>query len=304
MTTEITTERATTVVPAEGGSPAQIRSERPEWGTILTIARKELRDAMRDRWFWLYAGAFALLASTLALIALSDDEVAAFGGFGRAAASLVALAQLVIPLMGLTLGARGVAGQRERGTLRLLLSHPISRTEAFLGMYLGSAAALAAAVAAGFGIAGVLGAIRSSSWNPAVLAEIAFFSWVLAVSMLGVGMLVSVLARRVGTALGVALFVWLIFTFLGDLGIMGTAVATQLPVNVLFFSVLANPVEAFRLLAMIVLHGSLDVLGPAGSYAVDRFGDSLGWLVAGALVVWAALPTVAAWQLFRRRVDV
>lgn len=274
-----------------------------DWATVIVLARKELRDSVRDRWFWLYAAGFALVAAALVFIGLSNQGVATYGGFGRATASLVTLAQLIVPLMGLTLGARTVASGRERGTLRFLLSLPVNRSEAFLGMFVGTALALAVAVAAGFGVAGVLGFFGSASWDPLALGWIALLAWLLALTMLSVGMLVSVLSRRASTALGLSLFVWLLLTFLGDLGIMGTAAATRLPVNVLFASVVVNPVEAFRLASMITLHGSLDVLGPAGFYAVDTFGNALLWVVVGAMVLWAVVPLVIAWVVFDRRVD-
>lgn len=299
---------ATTTPPA---TPATVRpapaapevKERAELRNVLVVARKELRDAVRDRWFWLYAGGFTILAVALSSFAISEARVVGFGGFGRTAASLVALVQLVVPLMGLTLGARSIASQRERGTLAFLLAHPVSRSEAFLGIFLGSTTAMLAAVAGGFGIAGLVAAIRSATVVASDLVEIALLSWLLAVAMIGVGMLVSVTARRSSAAMGTALFVWLLLVFLGDVGLMGTAVATRLPVNALFFTAVANPVEAFRLSTITALEGSLDVLGPVGSYAVERLGDALRWVVGGIVVVWAVVPTVIAWALFRRGRD-
>lgn len=278
--------------------------ERPQLRLVWTVARKELRDSIRDRWFWLFAGGFALLAAGLAVFALSSSQVVGFGGFGRTAASLIALVQLVVPLMGLTLGARSIAGQREAGTLRFLLSHPVSRTEVFFGLLGGIGAALLAAIAAGFGVAGLVSAARGSAVDAADLLGIALSSWLLSLAMLAVGILISTLARRAGTALGTSLFVWLVFTFVGDLGLMGASLATDLPVNVLFFSTLVNPVEAFRLLSMLQLEGTLDVLGPAGSYAIDTFGGIVAVPALLSLVVWTVLPLAGAWWVFARRSDV
>jgi ABC-type transport system involved in multi-copper enzyme maturation permease subunit len=284
-------------------TPIPTVSEHPEPSLVLTIARKELRDAVRGRWFWFYAAGFAIVASTLALVALPGAQVSGFGSFGRTAASLVALVQLIVPLMGLTLGAQSLAGQNERGTLRYLLSHPVSRTEAFLGTYLGLLAALFMTVAVGFGAAGLLTALRGSGTNAGAFMRIALLSWVLSAAMLGVGMLISSVARKGSSALGIAVFAWLALAFLGDLGIMGTAVATRLPVNALFASALLNPIEAFRLAALTSFSGSLDVLGPVGSYAIDRFGAALDPVIFAALVAWTILPLIAAWWFFAKRKD-
>ena len=121
---------------------------------IAIVARKEVRDALRNRWFLLYAAAFAVLALALSRLSLGDTSAAGFAGFGRTAASLVNLVLLVVPLMGLTLGAASLAGERERGTLPMLLAQPVTRREVLLGKYAGLAQAQGAALALGFGLAG------------------------------------------------------------------------------------------------------------------------------------------------------
>ena len=278
-------------------------SERPDLRLIGIIARKELRDAIRSKWFWLWAGAFGVLAAVLANVALPGSQVSEFGNFGRSAASLVALVQIIIPLMGLTLGAQSLAGQKESGALRFLLSHPVSRTEAFWGTFSGLAAALMATAAAGFGAAGLVTGLQGGGANAGSFVRIALLSWVLAVTMLGIGMLVSTFTNRSGAALGTAVFVWLTFAFLGDIGLMGTSVATDLPVSALFFAALANPVEAFRLASLTAFSGSLDVLGPAGTYAVDRLGDNLEPVLLATTAVWAVVPATLASIRFNRSKD-
>lgn len=274
--------------------------EQPDFSTIGTIASKEIRDAIRSRWFWLWTFAFAGLASFMAAVALPGSQVAGFGNFGRTAASLVALTQIIVPLMGLTLGAYSIAGQKENGALRFLLSHPISRTEAFWGTYLGLAASLTATVFGGFGIAGIITVVQGGGVNAGSFIRIAILSWLLAVSMLGLGMLISTFTDRASAALGIAVFAWLGFAFIGDLGVIGTSVATSLPTWSLLLTAVLNPVETFRLASLTAFSGSLDVLGPAGRYAVDTFGDNLGWMLFLVMGAWVVVPTILAWWRFNR----
>ena len=277
--------------------------EGPEARLIVAVAQKELREAVRSKWFWLWAGAFAVLAGALALVVLPGSQVAGFGRFGRTAASLVALVQIIVPLMGLTLGAQSLAGQKESGALRYLLSHPVSRTEAYWGTYLGLAAALLATAAAGFGAAGIVTVLRGGGADASAFLRIAALSWVLALVTLGIGMLISTFTHQAGAALGVAVFVWLALVFLGDLGLMGTAIAPRLPVGALFTSALLNAIEAFRLASLTAFSGTLDVLGPAGTYAVDRLGAALTPVLLGVLAAWVVLPALAGWVRFSRRTD-
>lgn len=278
-------------------------TERPQRDLVMAIARKELKATVSGRWFWMWTAAFVGLAAVLVLVALPSSRIDGNAGFGRTAASLVTLVQIVVPLMGLTLGALSIAGQKESGALRFLLSHPVSRTEAFWGTFLGLGAALGIAAGTGFGVAGVLTAMRGVSSGVGTFLWIAVVSWLLSIAMLGVGMLISTFTSRTGAALGVAVFAWLVMVFIGDLGLMGTAAATNMPVGVLFAVALFNPVEAFRLTALTAFSGSLDVLGPAGTYAVDTLGPWLLPVLLTVLGLWVVVPTLIAWSRFRGKSD-
>ena len=50
--------------------------------------------------------------------------------------------------------------------------------------------------------------------------------------------------------------------------------------------------------------GSLDVLGPAGTYAVDTFGDTLGSILFATVAIWAVVPVGIAWLRFTHGGDV
>jgi Cu-processing system permease protein len=264
---------------------------------VLAILQKELRDALRNRWLWLFAGAFGALG--LALGALGLTQTGGVLSFSRTVAGLINLTLLLVPLVGLILGAQSLAGERERRTLPYLLTQPIGRPELLLGKYLGLALAIAAALAAGFGVAGLL--FAPDGTDPGAYATLAGLSLLLGLASLSVGLLVSVLTRRTSVALGVALFIWFGLVLLGDLGLMGATIALQLPADELFLLALANPLQVFKLAAVLTIRPSLEVLGPAGLYGATTFGPWLGLLLTGLLVAWTALPLLAAGALFTRQ---
>ncbi|HRV95558.1 MAG TPA: ABC transporter permease subunit, partial [Anaerolineae bacterium] len=115
---------------------------------VITLLKKEINDALNNRWFVLYAAAFTGLSLLLSWLSLSSGGLGytGFASFGRTAASLVNLVLLVAPLMALTIGAGSLAGERERGTLAYLLAQPVNRAEVLLGKYLGLAASLLGAL--------------------------------------------------------------------------------------------------------------------------------------------------------------
>src|SRR5215470_8438279 len=102
---------------------------------IWTLAQKELRDALRNRWFLLYTLAFIALSLAFSYLALAGAGMVGFAGFGRTAASLINLVLLIVPLMALTIGAQSLAGEQEKSTLAYLLAQPLNRLEVFAGKY-------------------------------------------------------------------------------------------------------------------------------------------------------------------------
>lgn len=265
--------------------------------TLAILAQKELRDALRNRWLWLFALAFAVMALALGALALTETGGAL--GFSRTAAGLINLVLLLIPLLGLTLGTQSLAGERERRTLPYLLAQPLARSELLLGKYLGLGLALLAAIALGFGVAGLV--LAPGGVDAALYAALAGLALLLGLAMLSLGLLVSVLARRTAVALGAALFLWFGLLLLADLGLMGSALVLRLRADAVFLLALLNPLQVFKLAAVLAIRPSLDVLGPAGMYGVLAFGEALAPLLVGLLLAWVLLPLLAAGLLFARR---
>ncbi|MCL4210498.1 MAG: ABC transporter permease subunit [Phycisphaeraceae bacterium] len=284
---------------------ATIRAGASDWPVapraVFTIARKEVGDALRNRWFILYTIAFVALSLGLSFLSLVGTGATGFAGFGRTAAGLINLVILIVPLMALTAGAASLAAERERGSLAYLLAQPVSRLEVLLGKYLGLAAALFASIALGFGASAAVIAWKSGTDDALNFARLVGLAYALGLAMLSVGMLVSTIARRASSANGAAIFLWLTFVFLGDLGLMGSAMIFKLHVTDLFRLSLLNPMQVFKMASLESVHASLDVLGPAGLYAMQAWGNQLSLLLGGVLAAWIIAPLGLSAAIFIRR---
>lgn len=268
---------------------------------VWNIARKEAQDARRNRWYWFYTGAFALLSLALAGTALLGSGFGGLAGFGRTSASMINLVLLVIPLMGLTSGSLSLTGERERGTLAYLLAQPISRAEIFWGKFLGQVLSLGASLVLGFGLSGLLLGRAGGAQQWQMYAVLLALSLLLALVSLGLGFCVGSLCRRSSAALGASLVVWLGLAFFADMILMGLAGSHLLPVAGLFHCSLANPVQLFRLSALLSLRANLDMLGPVGVYATRTYQHwTLPALLSG-LALWAVLPALFSYSIYRKR---
>ncbi len=272
-----------------------------DFGNVLTLTQKEVRDARSNRWFVLFAVAFAGLALALAWLALSGVGTYGLAGFGRTGASLINLVLLIVPLMGLTLGALSLSGEREQGTLLYLLTQPVSQAEVLLGKFLGLAVAILAALVLGFGLSGLLIAWQGGATQAADFLSLVLLAFFLALVSLSLGFLISSAMTKSATAVGLALFLWLALVFFGDLGLMGTAIVLRLGVGELFTIALLNPLQLFKMAAILAIRGNLEVLGPAGIYALRTYGAQLMPLLLLILLGWTTLPLGATYLIFRKR---
>ncbi len=272
-----------------------------ELNSLMVLQAKELRDAWRNRWFVLYALTFVALALAMSWVSIVGVMGSGFAGLGRTAASLINLVVLIVPLMGLTLGAASIAGDRESGLLLYTLSQPVSLAEIVMAKFWGLATALLAALLMGFGGAALVIA------GPGAGSEVGAFAGFLGLSMLvalasaSVGLSISAMSSSASTAGGVALFAWLVLVLLGDLGLMGTSLVMEMSVGTMMALALFNPLQVFKLATVVTIRGGAEVLGPSGLYATQTFGAWLMPTLVLILVLWVVVPLFLTLWVLRRR---
>jgi Cu-processing system permease protein len=262
---------------------------------IMALAQREISDALRNRWFVAYAGAFVVLSVVLAFIINSSAGYGGVSGFGRTSASLVNLVLFLAPLMGLTLGAQALSTEREHGTMSYLLAQPVSALELFLAKFIGLAVAICAAIVSGFALSTLIISFMDGGQGLGIFIALSGLTVLLAWVSLSIGYLISSLSRRTSSALGVAIVVWLGLVLIGDLGLMGSAVILKLSPGTLLTATVLNPLESYRIASIELLRDSLELLGPAGLVAHDRFGEFTSPALTLVLVLWLIIPLTVAY---------
>jgi Cu-processing system permease protein len=130
---------------------------------------------------------------------------------------------------------------------------------------------------------------------------LAVLAAVLGLGMLSLGMLISVLARRSAAATGTAIMAWLVIVFVGDLGLMGSAILFRLKASSLLLASIVSPAQCFKIAVIGSYDPTLDLLGPAGLYASNTFGHALVGVLVACLAAWVVVPLVGALVIFTRR---
>ena len=265
---------------------------------VGTLAAKELRDRLRNRWVIAVALVFTVFSLLLTYFGGAAQGQVGPRSIETTIASLVSLVIYLIPLIALLLGFDAVVGERERGSLDLLLAMPLTRLELLLGKYLGLAAALTLSTVAGFALVALL---LWRQFGPAALLH--YGGFVLSAVLLGLAFLslalwVSVLARERTRASGLAIVLWFGFVLVFDLALLGLLVATggQWGGELVAWALLANPTDIFRILNVFSLEEvrsgfGLTQLVPAA------FASPLA--MGGALLAWIVVPLAAACWRFK-----
>jgi Cu-processing system permease protein len=270
-----------------------------EFRQIATLAGKEFWDRIRNRWVLAVALVFTVFALVIAYFGGAQQGTVGFRSIEFTIASLVSLVIYLIPLIALVLGFDAIVGERERGSLDLLLSLPITRSELLLGKYLGLAAALAFSTMAGFGLVAVV--LAPGLELNALYHYFGFMlsSVLLGMAFLSLAVMISVFAADRTRASGMAIALWFFFVLVFDLLLLGALVVTggRYGGEVFPYLLLLNPADVFRVLNIFSLD---DVRTLYGLATVFPRALAAPWLLTLVMLAWIAAPLgIAAWR-FRK----
>ncbi|MEH6403881.1 MAG: ABC transporter permease subunit [Sneathiella sp.] len=272
---------------------------------ILVLAKKEVRDGYRNRWIILMTLVLATLALVLSLLGSAPVGTTNISPLAVTVVSLSSLSIFFIPLIALLLSYDSIVGEEERGTLTLLLSHPISKTSITLGKFLGQFLILSFVIVVGYGAA-VLAlsfggdiAIDQLQWS--IFFKLLYSSILLGGVFLALGILLSICTKDRGTAAAYAIGLWLLFVVLFDMALLGVLSSTGssfISDEAAKWIMLSNPADAYR---MFNLAGSSDTAVLSGMSGLrDDQGVPNGALLS-LLCAWIVVPLMASCILFQRK---
>ena len=270
---------------------------------VATIAGREVLAGIRNRWMLAAALLLGVLALTLAFVGSAPAGPVAASRLAITVVSLSSLSVFLVPLIGLLVSYDTLVGEIERGTMPLLMTHPITRLRIVLGKFAGQVAILAIATVVGFGVAALATGLGdggdAEAWR--AFGVMVGGSILLGAAFIALGTLISAVVAERGTAAGVSAAVWLVFVVLFDMALLAVLVADEGQVisgDLFRVLLLLNPTDVYR---MLTLAGSETVgalSGMAGVSAEAAFGHAV---LLPVMVLWIAVPLGLAGLLFGRK---
>ncbi|MFC5971968.1 ABC transporter permease subunit [Halomarina salina] len=258
-----------------------------------SVAKKDVQDAVRSRRLLALVALFVLFIVVgeylIAEVFIpSGQEVTADNVLG----SLIGATVLLVPLIGLVSGYKAIAGERESGSYKLLLTMPHSRRDVVLGKFLGRGAIVATAIVAGF-VAGAVGVfVLAGSFDVVQYAVFFGITLLYALAFVGLGLGISAATGSTSIAVmaGFGAFAFFQFLWVFLVGLVNDELFPN-----------SNPelLEAlFRVSPLISYNRAISsYVSRAG--AGDAPFYQHGWFALLVLALWAVVPLTLGYLRFR-----
>jgi ABC-2 type transport system permease protein len=268
---------------------------------LYLTARLDIAESLRSRWFMFYSIVFGGIVVLLFVFGLTESRILGFTGLSRLLVTYIQLCVAILPVFILITTVRSVAGDRDAGVFEYMLSLPVPLYAWFWGKMVGRFVVVFLPVFGAMAVAALYAMVRGIEvdWSLFILytALLVALAW----AFLGIGMLISTLARTPDVAQTGAFLTWLILLLFLDLILLGLMIRERLPLELIVGIAVANPLQSFRTAAILLFDPQMVVLGPSSYVILDALGRS-GYLTF-ALAYPVALGTVSAgigYILFRR----
>jgi Cu-processing system permease protein len=272
----------------------------------LTVARKEFMDNVRGWWVIILTALFAVLTLVWSVVvALQEGRGVTLSSFEGTVLGMISITAILVPILCLMLSYATIGGERENGSLQLMLTMPVTRFEVLSGKVLGIASVVSFSLFAGLGSAGVAIAAVAGPEGSDAFVVFLLGGVLTAFSFVSLGTFFSALTERRSRALGLAVLVWVLLVLLYPSVLFGVYLGTGGSVEQVmqtlslpdwYYAVdLFSPSEAFQFFGTVAFglteFNGIDVSAPA--FVTLE-------LIALDLLAWALVPFFLAAVRFER----
>lgn len=277
--------------------------------SVAAIAKKDFHDAARSKVLWVLTTIFVAFLGGMAFLFVYLEDLLAQEGEEIAAVSLVLMLEQpvawLLPLIGLLVGYKSIAGEIDSGTGKILFSLPHSRLDVVVGKFVGRTLVLWTALFAGLAVALVVIVATYDQIDAYQLFVFAALSLLLGTVFVGIGVAISSMttstSKAAAAVVGVFIFFYFVFDSFRTVGyyLLTGSVYPEPPAPDWFlFLPRLNPMGAYN--------GALYGLLPDVTATEITFlsgGDPpfylSGWFAAVLLVLWAVVPVALGYLRFR-----
>ncbi|UPM44972.1 ABC transporter permease [Halocatena salina] len=182
--------------------------------STLVIAKKDFKDAIRARTLQLLVAFF--VGFTTLVFHYHRSRLGEEPTFTTLFDGIIGMLGVVVPVLGMMVGYKAIVGERESGSLKLLLALPHSRRDVMLGKFLGRSAIVVVTMAVGFVLIGIQTILFTDLFSLTKFLFAAGEITLFGIMFVAIAMAFSTAMRSSMTASIGALGLTILFSFLWD----------------------------------------------------------------------------------------
>ena len=193
---------------------------------IFTVATKEFSDIVKSRRFTILIVIFGLVM-TIAMATIYIRIIQTMpslpgvpmprGFLGMMAFVLSSTLSSFAPIMGVALGCDTISGEREKGTLKLILAQPVFRDTIINGKFLAATSAVSLAILitslASVGASTIIIGITPTAEEALRMALFLLFSILFTMTYYGISTFLSTILKKTSQSVILSVTLWAVFTF-------------------------------------------------------------------------------------------
>ncbi|EQA36822.1 putative membrane protein [Leptospira inadai serovar Lyme str. 10] len=252
----------------------------------------ELKENIRSRWIFIFGFFLAICVSILNYF---GDENGV-----RLIASLMNVVLLIVPLFTITFA--GLSFMDSLPFAEVLFSKSVTRSEYFIGKYLGISASLSLGLLLGVGIPGFF-SFYSDIHFILLFMELICFGAILILIFVSLAFLLATFFKKGELIIAGALLIWLyFFVFFDSFIFVLSLYLGEYPIEIpALIIILLNPVDLVRITMVLQTKASV-LLGFSGAFLLKTLGTV--WVICLCICVltaWIFWPLFFAYQRFMKK---
>ena len=253
---------------------------------MLKVAKYVVYDILRGKVAAAYT--LLLLVISISLFGIQSDP-------SKSIVSLMSVVIIIVPLVSAVFSTTYFYNSYE--FIELLVAQPISRITILLGVYIGVAFSLSAALFTGIGIPVLIFSYSATG----IMVAIAGLG--LSLSFVSIAFLASLVSRDKARGIGLTLMLWFYFSVIYDGLVLAFLFAfNDYPLDKAVIALASlNPVDLGRIMILLKLDISA-LMGFTGAVYKKFFGGSFGIIYsAGLMILWVILPLALSVRIFKKK---
>ena len=210
---------------------------------VFAVASKEFSDIVRSKRFIILVVIFGLIMMiSIATVYVQrrpyETSVEIDGEYvpiirpprrflGEVGYTLSGILSVFAPVMGVALGCDAISGEREKGTLKLVLSQSVYRDTVINGKFVAATSALSLAILitslASVGSLIIVIGVTPTAQEALRIALFLLFSILFTMTYYGVSIFLSIISKKTSQSVILSVALWMVFTF--AISIIATLIA-------------------------------------------------------------------------------